>query len=59
MSINLSKTQQEIVDFNEGALLVVAGPGSGKTRVVIERIKRLLQSGPRIKILALTFSGSV
>ena len=56
MSIKLSKTQQEIVDFNDGALLVMAGPGSGKTRVVIERIKRLLQTGPRVKILALTFS---
>ena len=56
MSIKLSKAQQEIVDFNDGALLVMAGPGSGKTRVVIERIKRLLQTGPRVKILALTFS---
>lgn len=56
MSIKLSKTQQEIVDYNDGALLVMAGPGSGKTRVVIERIKRLLQTGPRVKVLALTFS---
>jgi len=56
MSISLSNIQQKIVDYNDGALLVIAGPGSGKTRVVIERIKRLLKTGPRVKILALTFS---
>lgn len=54
--IKLSKKQQQIVDFDEGALLVKAGPGSGKTRVLIERIKRLLKSRKRVKILALTFS---
>lgn len=40
----------------DGALLVEAGPGSGKTRVLIERIKHLLKSSKRGKILALTFS---
>jgi DNA helicase-2/ATP-dependent DNA helicase PcrA len=54
--INLSPQQQEIVNHTEGALLVKAGPGSGKTRVVIERIKRLLLTQKRCKILALTFS---
>lgn len=39
-----------------GALLVKAGPGSGKTRVLIERIKRLLREHKRAKVLALTFS---
>lgn len=56
MALRLSKKQQEIVDFNEGALLVKAGPGSGKTRVLIERIKKLLLRKKRCKILALTFS---
>ena len=56
MPLNLSKKQKEIVDFTEGALLVKAGPGSGKTRVLIERIKKLLTVKRRSKILALTFS---
>lgn len=54
MKIKLSEKQEEIVNFKEGPLLVLAGPGSGKTRVLIERIKNLLTR--RTKILALTFS---
>lgn len=56
MKLNLSPTQQKIVDYTDGALLVKSGPGSGKTRVLIERIKKLLLTKKRIKILALTFS---
>ena len=56
MKLNLSTIQQEIVDYVDGALLVKAGPGSGKTRVLIERIKKLLLTKRRSKILALTFS---
>ena len=56
MKINLSKEQEKIVNFEDGPILVKAGPGSGKTRVLIERIKRLLLSKSRVKILALTFS---
>ena len=41
MKINLSSCQREIVNFDNGAILVKAGPGSGKTRVLIERIKRI------------------
>lgn len=56
MKINLSKKQLEIVNHIEGPILVKAGPGSGKTRVLIERIKKLLLIKKRCKILALTFS---
>lgn len=57
MKISLSNTQQEIVNHDEGALLVVAGPGSGKTRVLTERIRALLQKPrERFRVLALTFS---
>ena len=56
MKLNLSPTQQKIVDHVDGALLVKAGPGSGKTRVLIERMKKLLLTKKRSKILALTFS---
>ena len=54
--MNLTPKQQEIVNFEEGALLVTACPGSGKTRVLIERVKRLIKSMRRGKILAVTFS---
>jgi DNA helicase-2/ATP-dependent DNA helicase PcrA len=43
MSIRLSQDQKKAVDQKDGALLVVAGPGSGKTRVLTERIRRLLE----------------
>lgn len=54
--MKLSQKQQQIVNHKDGALLVEAGPGSGKTRVLIERIKYLLLSIKRGKVLALTFS---
>jgi len=56
VKIKLSLKQQEIVNHQDGALLVKAGPGSGKTRVLIERIKKLLLTKKRCKVLALTFS---
>lgn len=55
--LSLSKTQKQIVDFGDGALLVVAGPGSGKTRVVTERIRRILsEEQGHFRVLALTFT---
>ena len=54
--MKLSQKQQQIVNHRDGALLIEAGPGSGKTRVLIERIKCLLASTKRGKVLALTFS---
>lgn len=56
MAIKLSDKQREIVDYTDGPVLVKAGPGSGKTRVLIERIKRLVSLQKRTKVLALTFS---
>jgi DNA helicase-2/ATP-dependent DNA helicase PcrA len=57
MGILLSEKQKEAVDHNEGALLVSAGPGSGKTRVLTERIRRLLvEDKSFFRILALTFT---
>ena len=53
--IKLSKAQQEAVDHIQGALLVVASAGSGKTRVLTERIKKLLKITRR-KVLAITFT---
>lgn len=53
--INLSPKQQEIVNFGRGTILVKASAGSGKTRVLTERIKKLIDTTKR-KILAITFT---
>lgn len=53
--IKLSVKQESIVNLNQGAYLVLASAGSGKTRVLTERIKRLSESVDG-KILAITFT---
>ena len=54
----LTRIQSQAVDWEGGPLLVLAGPGSGKTRVLTCRIARLLDSSreQRFRILALTFT---
>lgn len=55
--ISLTPRQKEVVNHDDGALLVVAGPGSGKTRVLTERIRRLLaRPAEHFRVLALTFT---
>jgi DNA helicase-2/ATP-dependent DNA helicase PcrA len=53
--IALSEQQRSIVNAQNGALYVKASAGSGKTRVLTERIRVLLSRSNR-KILALTFT---
>jgi DNA helicase-2/ATP-dependent DNA helicase PcrA len=53
--INLSPNQKKIVALGQGAYLVLASAGSGKTRVLTERIKRLSETEDG-KILAITFT---
>lgn len=55
MGFSMTETQEKIVNHIDGALLVTAGPGSGKTRVLTERIINLLSQNKK-RILALTFS---
>ncbi|WP_420958203.1 ATP-dependent helicase [Burkholderia gladioli] len=53
----LSRQQVEVVDHIDGPLLVVAGPGSGKTRVLTERVRSLLTNvSGHFRVLALTFT---
>ena len=53
--IKLSSKQQEIASLKDGAILVRASAGSGKTRVLVERIKMLAGMTKR-KVLAITVS---
>ena len=49
--------QQKAIATNDSSLLIVAGAGTGKTYVLVEKIIRLLQNGiPGHTILALTFT---
>lgn len=54
---DLNEAQQEAVKNHEGPSLIIAGAGSGKTRVLTYRIAHLLQNKiPPSAILALTFT---
>lgn len=53
--INLSPKQSQIVNLGAGSYLIEASAGSGKTRVLTERVKKLLEDNSS-KILVITFT---
>src|SRR5258706_199356 len=57
--LKLNDAQKRAITHGEGPLLVIAGAGTGKTRVITERIRHLLQSDDSLSgenILGLTFT---
>ncbi|MFA5325147.1 MAG: UvrD-helicase domain-containing protein [Bacteroidales bacterium] len=53
----LNTAQDEAVRHTEGASIIIAGAGSGKTKVLTHRIAKILEQGcPPSKVLALTFT---
>ena len=55
---NLNKTQKEAVLYISGPLLIVAGAGSGKTKVLTSRIAHILKNNKAFpnQILSVTFT---
>jgi DNA helicase-2/ATP-dependent DNA helicase PcrA len=58
-ALKLNEAQQRAIRHGAGPLLVIAGAGTGKTRVITERIRHLLESDAALQgenILGLTFT---
>lgn len=56
-SAALNSAQREAVDHDGGPLIVLAGPGTGKTRVIIHRIARIIEGGAEPEsVVAVTFT---
>ena len=59
MAIELTRQQQAVVDNRGGNLLVSAAAGSGKTRVLVERLMKYIEEGKDIdRFLVITFTNA-
>lgn len=57
MALTPNEQQQKAIDILDGSVMLLAGPGTGKTFTVIQRIERMLEKGIEpSSILCLTFS---
>lgn len=58
MEKKYTESQTRAIGWNDGPVVVLAGPGSGKTAVLTDRIKRILRESEEdsFRILALTFT---
>jgi DNA helicase-2/ATP-dependent DNA helicase PcrA len=56
--MNLNQSQLDVVHFNSGPMMVLAGAGSGKTRTLVTKIRYLIEEErlSPYQVLALTFS---
>lgn len=55
--MHLNERQEEVARAVDGRVVVIAGPGSGKTATLVERVRRLQQAGAHAKeIAACTFT---
>ncbi|WP_026836003.1 ATP-dependent helicase [Eubacterium xylanophilum] len=58
MGVRLSKEQKAAIEHENGPAMILAGPGTGKTTVITNRVKNLIfkKGVPPEKILVVTFS---
>ena len=58
--MNYNKSQQQAIRHKDGPMLVLAGPGSGKTAVITQRTKQLIEyeNIDPSNILVITFTGT-
>ena len=55
--MQFNDNQKRVIKYGQGPLLVEAGPGSGKTTVIVERIKHLIEEGIQPEtFLVITFT---
>ena len=57
MEYRFNDAQKLAIEHKEGPMLVIAGPGSGKTAVLVQRVKKLVEQGVNpSNILVITFT---
>jgi len=57
--IELNEEQKEVVEFREGFACCLAGPGAGKTSVLVERLVSLIEEGvPASDLISLSFTST-